>query len=95
MNYGNPSSSSDSEMESKTNEIFKRTFVKNFHATFDKKIKFNCHALKLDDDEMFKNMSKRPTFFTIPFLIMLNLEVDIISLQQPEYEMDCTDSPVD
>ena len=90
MNNGTPLSSSDSEMASKIN----KTFLKNFHSAFDKKMKFNCHALKLDDDDMFKNRSKIPTFVTRPFLTMLNLEVDIISLQKLEYEMDRTDYPV-
>ena len=51
MNNGTPSSSSDSEMASK----IKKRFVKKLHATFDKKINFNCHALKLDDDDLFNN----------------------------------------
>ena len=43
----------------------KASFIKHFHATFDKKMKFNCLSLKLDDYELFKNGSKRPTFATI------------------------------
>ena len=43
----------------------------------------------------FINRSKIPTFVTRPFLTMLNLEVERISLQQLEYEMDRTDDPVD
>ena len=39
-------------------------------------------------------MSKRSTFVIKPFLTMLNLEVDRISLQQLEYEMVCTNHPV-
>ena len=91
MNYGDPSSSSDSETAYK----MKKCFVKNCHATFDKKMKFNFHVLKLYDDDLFKNRSKRSTFVTRPFLTMLNLEVNIISLQQLEYEMDRTDYPID
>ena len=49
----------------------------------------------MDDDDLFKNKSKRPTFVLRPFLTMLNLEVDRLSLQQLEYEMDRTDYPVD
>ena len=49
----------------------------------------------MDDGDQFKNMSKRPTFVLRTFLTMLNLEVDRLSLQQLEYEMDCTDDPVD
>ena len=90
MNNGIPSSSSDSEMASK----IKKRFVKNCHATFDKKMKFNCRAIKLDDDDLFKNMSKIPTFVTRPFLTMLSLELGRIYLQQLDYEMDHTDYPL-
>ena len=51
MNNRTLLSYSDSEMASK----IKKSFVKNCHATFDKKMKLNCHALKLDDDDLFKN----------------------------------------
>ena len=53
MNNGTPSLSSDSEMASKIKRFFKISFVKNYHATFDKKMKFNCRALKLDYDDLF------------------------------------------
>ena len=46
-------------------------------------------------DNLFKNMSKRPIFVLSQFLTMLNLEVEKSSLQQIEYEMDCTDYPID
>ena len=68
--------------------------MKHFCATFDKKMKFNFHALKLDDDDLFKNSTKRRTFIKRTFLTMLNFEVGRISLQQLEYEMDRTDYPV-
>ena len=41
MNDGTNFSSSGFEMSLK----IKKRFVKNFHATFDNKMKFNCHAL--------------------------------------------------
>ena len=92
INNGSPSSYSDCEMGSK----IKKRFLKNCHATFDKKMKFNCHALKFDDDYLFKNSSKKiPTFVTSPFLTMLNVEVGRISLQQLEYEMNRTGYPAD
>ena len=69
--------------------------MKNCHATFDKKMKFNCLYCKIDDDDLFNNRSKRPTFFIRPFPTTINLEVERISLHQLEYEMDCTDYPVD
>ena len=49
----------------------------------------------MDDDELFKDSPKRPTIVIRQFFSMLNLEVDILSLQQLEYEMDCTDYSVD
>ena len=91
MNDGTPLSSSDSEMESKIN----KSFVENCHATFDNKMKFNCHAIKLDYGDLFRNRSKRPTFVIRPFLTMLSLEMERVSLQQLEYKMDRTDYPVD
>ena len=95
MNNGTPSSSSDSKKASKIKRILKRSLVKNCHAVFDKRMKFNCHALKLDDDDLSKNRSKRPTFVTRPFLTIINYEVDRISLKQFEYGMDRNDYPID
>ena len=65
MDDGTPSSSSDSEMSSK----IKKSFVKNCHATFDKDIKMNCLYPIIDDDDLFNNRSKRPTFVISQFLI--------------------------
>ena len=61
----------------------------------DKKMKFNSLFIKLDDDDLFKNRSKITSFLIRPYLTMLNLEVDRISIQKLEYEMDRTDYPVD
>ena len=49
----------------------------------------------MDDDALFKNRSKRPDFVLRPLNSMLNFEVERLSLQQLEYEMDCNDYPVD
>ena len=46
------------------------------------------------DGDQFKNSSKIPTFLLRPFLTMLNLEVDSVSLQKIENEMDRTEYPV-
>ena len=73
----------------------KKSFVKSCHATFDKKMKFNFHSIKLDDDDLFNNMSKRPTFVTRRSLTILSLEMYRISLHQLKYEMDRTNYPVD
>ena len=77
MKYGTPLLSSDSEMASK----IKKRFVKNCHATFDKKMKSNFLSLKIDYNDLFQNWSKISTLLPRPFLTMLNLEVYIISLQ--------------
>ena len=90
MNNGTLSLSSDSEMASK----IKKRFVKKCHATFDKKMKSNFLSLKIDYNDLFKNSTKIPTFLPRPFLNMLNLKVDRISLHQFEYEIDRTDYPV-
>ena len=54
-------------------------------------MKFNCRYIKIDDDELFKNRSKIPTFVLISLWTILNLEVDGISLQQLGYDIDHTD----
>ena len=53
------------------------------------------YSLKIDYDALFKNRPKIPAFVLIPLKSTLNFEVDRLSLQQLEYEMDCTDYPVD
>ena len=60
-----------------------------------KKLKMHCYYLKVDDDVLFKYSSKRPDFVLSPLKSMLNCEVDRLYLQQLEYEMVCTDYPVD
>ena len=59
-----------------------------------KKIKNDCLYLKIDDDDLFKKRSKRTAFVLRPLLTLLNLEVDKLSLQKLEFEMDRTDDPV-
>ena len=73
MDYGTPVSSSDSEMASKEN--------KNRRSMFEKKMNMHFYSLKIDDDALFKNMSKRPAFVLRPLKSMLNFEVDRLSLQ--------------
>ena len=67
---------------------------KNRRSTFEK-MNMHFYSLKIDDDELFKNMLKRPVSIISPLKSMLNFEVDRLSLQQLEYEMDRTDYPVD
>ena len=54
----------------------------------------HCYSIEIDDDSLFINMSKLLAFVLRPLKYMLNFEVDRLSLQQLEYEMDCTDYPV-
>ena len=72
MNDGTPLLSSDSEMASKVK--------KNHRATFEKYNKMHCYSLEIDDDALFKNMSKRPAFVLRPLKPMLNFEVEKLSL---------------
>ena len=60
-----------------------------------KKMNMRCYSLKIYDDSLFNNRSKRFAFVLSPLKSMLNLEVDILYLQLLEYEMDRTDYPVD
>ena len=53
------------------------------------------YSITIDDDALFKNSSKRPAFVLRPLRSMLNYEVDRLSFQQLEYEMDRTDYLVD
>ena len=52
------------------------------------------YSLKINDDALFKNMPKIPAFLIRPLKSMISSEVDRLSLQNFEYEMDCTDYPV-
>ena len=55
----------------------------------------NCYSFKFDEDALFRNRSKRPACVLSQLKFMLNFEVDKLSLQQIEYEMDSTDYSVD
>ena len=55
----------------------------------------SSYSLEIDDDALFKNISKRPTFVLRPLRSVLNFEVYRLSLHKLEYEMDCTYYSVD
>ena len=74
-----------SEMSSKEN--------KNLCSAFEKEMKMHCYSLKNQDDALFNNSSKRPAFVLKPLKTMLNFELEILSLQQLEYEMYRTGHP--
>ena len=48
-------------------------------------------SLKSKDDALFNIRLKIPAFVLNPLKAMMNLVVDIIYLNQLEYEMDCAD----
>ena len=85
MEHVIPLSSSDSEMTSKKK--------KNRRATYKIQMNKHCLSLKAKDDALFKIGSKSPAFLLNPLEAMLKLAVDIISLQQLEYEMYRADPP--
>ena len=53
------------------------------------------YYLKIDDNALFKNRSKRPAVVISPIKSMLNFEVEILSPQKLDYKMDCTEYPVE
>ena len=55
----------------------------------------SSYSLEMDNDALFKNRSKIPAFVLRPLKSMLNFEVEKLSLHQLDYEIDCTDYPVD
>ena len=55
----------------------------------------SSYSLEMENDAFFRNRSKRPAFVLRPLKSMLNFEVDKLSLHQLDYEIDCTDYPVD
>ena len=52
-------------------------------------------SLKAQDDALFKNSLKKTGFVLKPLNAMLNHVLDILSLQQLEYEMERVDLPDD
>ena len=87
MDGGIPSSSSDSAMISKKK--------KNRRAPFKIQTEIQCLSLKAKNDALFKIRSKITAFVLNPLKAMLNLVVDIISLQQLDYEMERANIPDD
>ena len=85
MNDGTPLSSSNYEIAS----MVKKNLKKNIW----KKMIMYCYFFKAEDDAFFKNRSKRSAFVISPLKSILHFEVDWLSLQKLQYEMDCTDYP--
>ena len=53
------------------------------------------YSLKINDDVLFMNRSKKPAFVLRPLKSMPNFEVEKLSPQKLDHEMGCTDYPVD
>ena len=87
MYDGIPSSTSNSAMTSKKE--------KNRRAMFKIQIKKYCLSFKAKYDALFEIRQKRPVFVLETLKAMMNLVVDIIYLQQHEYEMEHDDLPDD
>ena len=83
MYDGIPLSSSDTAMISKRK--------KNCRDTFKFQMKKHFLYLKTQDDELFKNILKISAFVLKPLKAMLNDVVDIIYIQQLEYEIESVD----
>ena len=81
------SPSSDSAMKPKEK--------KNLRDAFKVQMKINCLSLKAEDDALFNNRPKTPAFVLRPLKTMLKSELDRLSLQQLDYEMDRADLPDD
>ena len=87
MGGGIPPSSSDSTMTSKNK--------KNNCATFKIEMKIHCLYHEAWDDALFKNRSKQSAFVLRSLKAMLNHEMDRLSPQKLEYEMERADLPDD
>ena len=83
MNDGIPSSSSDSAISSKEK--------KNRRATFKIQMKIHCLYIKSEYYALFKNGFLKTAFVLRPLNAFLKSEVDRLSLQQLEYEIDRAD----
>ena len=89
MNNENSSSSSDYE----TTPKFKKGLGGNINAKFDVFMKTRCDIIIEADNKLFKNRTQEPMFVLCSFQKLLNSELDRLSLQQLECEMDRTDYP--
>ena len=89
MNNGTSSSSSDYETTLK----FKKIFGKNINTKFDVFMKTIFDIIIEAYNKLFQNRTKKPTFLLCSFQQFLNSELDRLSLQQLECEMDRTDYP--
>ena len=89
MNNGTSSSSSDYE----TTPKYKKRLGGNINAKFDVFMKTKCNLIIEADNKLFNNRRQKPTFLLCSFLNLLNSELDRLSLQQLECEMDCTVYP--
>ena len=90
-NNGTSSSSSDNETIPK----FKKFFEKYINAKFDARMKTRCEFIIKADNELFQKRTKKPMFVLTSFQNFLDSNLDRLSLQQLECEMDYTGYPDD
>ena len=68
-------------------------FGENINSKFDLFMNTRCDLIIEADKKLFKNRTQKPTFVLFSFQKLLNSELDRLSLQQLECEMDRTDYP--
>ena len=83
------SSSSDNE----TTPKFKKSFGTNFNAKFDARMKTRCEFIIKADNELFHNKTRKPMFVLNSFQHLLKSNLDRLSLQQLECEIDSAGYP--
>ena len=88
-NNGTSSSSSDNE----TTPKFKNVFGTNINAKFDARMKTRCEFIIKADNELFQKRTRKPMFVLTSFQHFLNSNLDRLSLQQLEFEMDSAGYP--
>ena len=90
-NNGTSSSSSDDEFTPK----YKKSYETNINANFNAFMERICEEIIEADNALFKNRKTFPNFVLAPFCRFLDSELDRLSLQQLECEMDSTGYPDD
>ena len=88
-NNGTSFLSSDNE----TTPKFKKSFEKNIKANFDAHMKTRCELIIKADNEVFNKKTNKPMFVLTSFQHFLDSNLDRLSHQQLEFEMDSAGYP--
>ena len=86
---GTSSSSSDNE----TTPKFKKRFGTNYNAKFDARMKKRCEFIIKADNDLFQKRTRKPMLVLTSFQNFLNSDLDRLSLQRLECEMDSSGYP--